>query len=277
MIFLKILNMGIAASWLITAVFVLRQLMKRAPKWLPCLLWALVAVRLICPFSLESALSLIPDAEPIQLSATSQISVSLAGKELLSYDKIPVSNVPVSTMSKNNLFDTLTHLGSLVWILGIAVLVCYAFVSSMRLHHKMQEAVPLQDRVWICDAVRSPFILGFIRPRIYLPSDMDAAQMKYVLAHEEAHLRCFDHWWKLLAYLLLCIYWFHPLVWIAHGLFCRDLELACDERVIKDMDFAGKKAYSSALLACSLPGRRVMISPLAFGEVGVRERIQTIL
>lgn len=276
MIFLKILNMGIAASWLIAAVFLLRLLMKKAPKCLSCLLWALVAVRLICPFSFESAFSFIPDATPIQPSAALQASSSRAGAELLSYNNV-YNKVPVSAMPKNILFETTLRLASLAWILGMTVLVCYGIFSYMRLRHKVQEAVPFQDRIWLCDAVHTPFILGFIRPRIYLPSDMDDAQIKYVLAHEKAHLRRLDHWWKLLAFLLLCIYWFHPLVWVAHCLFCRDLELACDERVIKDMDFAGKKAYSSALLACSLPRRKSIVYPLAFGEIGIRERIQTVL
>lgn len=220
MIFLKILNMGIAASWLITAVFLLRLLMKKAPKWLSCLLWALVAVRLICPFSFESAFSFIPDATPIQPSAALQASSSRAGAELLSYNNV-YNKVPVSAMPKNILFETTLRLASLAWILGMTVLVCYGIFSYMRLRHKVQEAVPFQDRIWLCDAVHTPFILGFIRPRIYLPSDMNDAQIKYVLAHEKAHLRRLDHWWKLLAFLLLCIYWFHPLVWVAHCLFCR--------------------------------------------------------
>lgn len=274
MILLKILNMGIAASWLIAAVFLLRLLMKKAPKWLSCLLWAFVAVRLICPFSLESAFSFIPDAAPIHPSAAPQASSSHASAELLSYDTVYNT---VSAMPKDSLSEAPLRLASLAWVFGMAVLVCYGIFSYIRLCQKVQEAVPFQDNVWICDAVHTPFILGFIRPRVYLPSDMDTAQMKYVLAHEKAHLRRLDHWWKLLAYLLLCIYWFHPLVWIAHCLFCRDLELACDERVIKDMDFAEKKAYSSALLACSLPRRKNIVYPPAFGEIGVRERIQTVL
>lgn len=276
MIFLKILNMGIAASWLIAAVFLLRLLMKKAPKSLFCLLWAFVAVRLICPFSLESTFSFIPDAAPIQPAAASQASSSRAIAELLSYDTV-YNTVPLSAIPKDSLFESTLRLASLAWILGMAVLVCYGVFSYMRLRQRVQEAVPFQDRIWLCDAVHTPFILGFIRPRVYLPSDIDTIQVKYVLAHEKAHLRRLDHWWKLLAYLLLCIYWFHPLVWIAHCLFCRDLELACDERVIKDMDFAEKKAYSSALLTCSLPRRRGIVYPLAFGEIGVRERIQTVL
>lgn len=276
-IFLKLLNMSIAAGWLIIAVTVLRLLIKKAPKWITCALWALVAVRLCCPFALESSFSLIPRAETIPLAdnPSSQNPV---------FDSGVLYNTSTNNFSANSRAavsarqpHTLLAGARLIWIVGLCIMLCYALISFLRIHHSIQEAVPLQEKIWICDAVRSPFILGLVRPRIYLPSALEHAQLPYVLAHEQAHLKRRDHWWKFLGYMLLAVYWFHPLVWLAYILFCRDLELACDEKVIKNMDLTGKKAYSSALVSCSMPRQMMTVSPLAFGEIGVKERVKTVL
>lgn len=280
-VFLKLLNMSITAGWLILAVLVLRLFLKKAPKWLSCVLWAIVAVRLVCPVSFESAFSLIPSAETVS-------------PEVVNYAKEPEidSGVPVIDDVLNpivrenfaqapgasvNPLQVWIWIASVIWAAGLTVMLGYALVSCLRIRGKVRESAPLRDNIRICDAVQSPFILGAIRPRIYLSSGMDEEQMAYVLAHEWAHLKRGDYFWKPFAYMLLSVYWFHPLVWAAYFLFCRDVELACDEKAVKDMDFDGKKAYCRALLACSMPGRVMLSYPLAFGEGRVRQRVKLIL
>lgn len=280
-IFLKLLNMSIAAGWLIVAVIVLRWLLGRAPKGLRCVLWAIVAVRLVCPFSFESVLSLIPSAETISPS-------------VVQYSKVPTVNtgIPVINSELNQVTDSSlaatpgdsvnplyvwTFAASIVWVIGLAVLLGIAVFSFLRIRRMVEEAVRLRDNIYICDAVKSPFILGLIRPRIYLPSDMEETQADYALVHEQAHLKRKDHWWKPFGYVLLAVYWFNPLVWLSYILLCRDIELACDEKAIRDLNMDGKKAYSEALVACSMKRRMIMACPIAFGEVGVKERVKTVL
>lgn len=280
-IFLKLFDMSIAAGWLILAVIVLRLFLKKAPKWLTCMLWALVAIRLICPFSLESPLSLIPrpgSLRPVASLYTQELptaggtsAASAAPNPIISGAFSPANSADAGSLSP------LMSAAGVLWAVGAICLSGYALISLLRIHKKVREAVPLWDNIRICDAVQSPFILGLIRPRIYLSSSTDPEQLPYVIAHEQAHIKRKDHWWKAIGYFLLAVYWFHPLLWIAYMLFCRDIELACDEKVIKDMSFAEKKAYSSALLASSAPRKMTLVCPLAFGEVGVKERIQTIL
>lgn len=284
-IFLKLCNMSIAAGWLILTVILLRVLLKRAPRWIHCLLWGIVAVRLICPFSIESVYSLIPSAETIQ-------SNTIIDGEF--YKNVPVIDSRISIINDTvnpvlqEAFDyeeeesaapmqIYTYLGDIVWSCGLLLLSVYALIGQFRMRHMLKEAVCYRDNIYFCDAVASPFLLGFIRPRIYLPSGMDEAEMSCVVLHEQAHLKRKDHWWKLLGYLLLSVYWFHPLCWAAYIIFCRDIEFACDEKVIKDMTLSEKKEYSRALLSCSCFGRVIMAYPLAFGEVGVKKRIKSVL
>lgn len=280
-VFIKIFNMSIAAGWLILAVIVLRFLLQKAPKWLPCTLWAFVAVRLICPFTFESTFSLIPSAETVspdvvRYAPEPSIDSGIPAIDGTLNPMIGEIFAPAPGASVNPL-DIWAFVASIIWVIGLAVLLGYAFISFLRLHGKVREAVPLQNHVWICDAVKSPFILGIVKPRIYLSSGMDAEQTKYVLAHERAHLKSGDHIWKPFGYVLLAVYWFHPLMWAAYILFCRDIEFACDERAVKDMNFDGKKAYCHALLSCSMPvGMRVSY-PLAFGEGRVKERVKHVL
>ena len=280
-IFLKLLNMSIAAGWLILAVILLRFLLKKAPKWLTCALWAIVAIRLLCPFSVESSFSLIPSAETVNPAIVQYASEPTidSGISLLDRTLNPIIGeyyVPELVESVNPL-QIRVFLGSILWIAGLLGMLGYAVISFLRIHFNVREAVPLRDNIRLCDAVKSPFILGIIRPRIYLPSGTGEEQLGYVLAHEQAHLKRRDHWWKPLGFILLSVYWFHPLVWAAYILLCRDIEIACDEKVIKDMDMAQKKAYSNALLTCSTQRKMVMACPLAFGEVGVKERVKTVL
>ncbi|MCH5345013.1 MAG: transcriptional regulator [Acetatifactor sp.] len=280
-VFLRLLNMSIAASWLIIAVIVLRLLLKRAPKWLPCTLWAIVAVRLICPFSFESSFSLIPSAETIspytvQYAQRPEIDSGVTFINNTLNPVISESFAPAPAASVNPLYVWM-YIASIVWVIGVICLLGYALVSFLRIRYKVREAMPLRDNIWICDAVNSPFILGLVRPRIYLSSSTDEEQMDYILVHEQAHLKRRDHWWKPLGYMLLAVYWFNPLVWAAYILLCRDIEIACDEKAIKDMDILQKKSYSNALVSCSVQRRMIVACPLAFGEVGVRERVKIVL
>lgn len=280
-IFLTLLNMSISASWLIAAVVILRFCLKKAPKWIPCALWTMVGVRLICPYSLESIFSLVPSAETIspyavQFAREPELN---SGVPLINHVLNPIireSFTPAPGASANPLHIWMLIAG-LIWAAGLAVLVGYALFGYLRMRHRVREAVLLRDNIWLCDAVKSPFILGVFKPRIYLSSSTAETHLEYVLAHEQTHLARKDNWWKPLGYLLLAVHWFNPLVWAAYALFCRDIELACDEQVIKGLSMDQKKAYSHALLACSTQKSMVMACPLAFGEVDVKERVSTVL
>ena len=279
-VFLKILNMSITASWLILAAIVLRLLLKKAPKWISCLLWALVAVRLICPFSFESVLSLVPAKEPvptdIMLSPKPTIETAVPVIDIAVNTVIADNFTPAPTDSANPLQIVIPIL-AVVWIVGVVVLLAYAFFSWFKLRRTVSASFPVEKDVKSCDDVKAPFILGVFKPVIYLPSSMSEGTLDYVLRHERAHLARHDHWWKPLGFLLLAVYWFNPLCWVAYMLLCRDIESACDERVIRDMDKGSMAAYSQALLDCSFSRRAIAACPLAFGEVGVKERIKGVL
>ena len=275
-VFLKLVNMSIAAGWLILAVVLLRALLKKAPKALRCALWALVAVRLLCPVSLESAWSLVPRAEALPRELFDTVEAAAPPAPAAPADAATAPRTPAAP-GAGTLARLAGRYGPAVWLCGMAALLLYALVSYLRLRRRVAAALPLKAGVWLCDDVRSPFILGVLRPRIYLPSDMEEEQVGCVLAHENAHLQRRDHLWKPLGFALLTVYWFNPLCWLAYALLCRDIELACDERVVRDLDPAGRKAYSSALLSCSAPRTTVAACPLAFGEVGVKERIGNVL
>ena len=279
-LFLNLLNMSISAGWLILAVLALRLLMKKAPKWLTCSLWALVAVRLVMPFSVESSFSLIPSTQtlPPEIITGNRFEISSG---------IPVIDHQINDVVLDSYYESVTvpadnglnvmGIASLVWLAGVAILALYALFSYLHLRRKVAASVNLGENVYLCDYIESPFILGIIRPKIYLPSAMDQTQWPHVLAHERAHLNRRDHWWKPLGFAILSVYWFNPLIWLAYTLLCRDIELACDEKVIRELGEPQKKAYSQALLACSMPRRLIAACPLAFGEVGVKERVKTVL
>lgn len=284
-IFLKLLNMSITASWIILAVLGIRLLFRRIPKWISCLLWGIVAIRLIFPFSIESTFSLQPSAEPIKSS------IMVEG-ERIPYVPFIDSNVGVVENTINPaLAETfayqetqsvaplqiVTEIAGGLWLCGMVVLLILALVSMIKLRLCVREAVLYRENIYICDAVKSPFILGIIRPRIYLSSSLSEEEMAYIIAHESAHLKRKDHLWKPFGYLLLCIYWFNPLCWVAYIMLCKDIELACDEKVIRDMNFEDKKEYSRVLLSCATQRRLVMVCPLAFGEVGVKDRVKLVL
>ena len=280
-IFLKLLNLSISASWLVLVVLVLRLVLKRAPKWVDVLLWGMVALRLMLPFSIESALSLIPSAETVspevvQFDPAPTITSGVTIIDNAVNPSLSESFAAAPLASVNPLY-VWTYLAGWVWLIGLAAMLLYALVSYLRLRRRVSASIPLWENVYVCDEVPSPFILGIVHPRIYLPSALDEAQRGSVLSHERAHLARRDHWWKPLGFALLAVYWFNPLLWLAYTLLCRDIELACDERVLRGMDAGQIKDYSSALLACSVPRRMLAACPLAFGEVGVGARVKNAL
>ena len=280
-IFLKLLNLSISASWLVLAVLVLRLVSKRSPKWMNVLLWGIVALRLVLPFSIESALSLIPSAETV-----SPVAVQSAPAPTITSGVSVIDNAvnpslsehfaAVPTASVNPLY-VWTEIAGWVWLIGLGAMLLYALASYLRLRRRVSVSLPIQDNIYLCDAISSPFILGVVKPHIYLPSGLDEVQRQNVLSHERAHLARRDHWWKPLGFALLAVYWFNPVLWLAYTLLCRDIELACDERVIRTMDESAVKTYSTVLLACSMPRKAVITCPLAFGEVGVKERVRNAL
>ena len=279
-IFLRILNMSIAAGWLILAVILLRFPLKKAPKWLTVLLWGIVAWRLTVPFSFESALSLIPSAETFNAHniqfETPAISSGIPAVNSAVNPVLGEIFAPDPMESVNPLY-VWTGIASVIWIAGIAAMLLYAAVSYARVRLSVAESAPYEDNIFLCDHVKSPFILGMVRPKIYLPSGISDASREPVIAHERAHLARRDHWWKPAGFLILAVHWFNPLCWAAYILLCRDIELACDEKVVRRMDLAEKKHYSTALLECSTGRRPVSVCPLAFGEVGVKERVKHVL
>ena len=302
-LFIDSLNLAVAASWLIVAILLLRPLLKRmAPKWVLCALWALVAVRLVCPVMLHSDVSayrLAGDAvqssgqvtyfedtgfcgdvsyRPATLlpgvSAAMTAAAPISGT---ADDAAPETSVDTaarpSTPSRSIDMNPL----SIAWAVGIYIMVMAALAGYLSLRSQVAASIPLEGSVYLCDNIKSPFILGVLRPRIYLTSGMSETARDCVLRHEKAHLRRWDHVWKPLGFALLVVYWYDPLVWLAYILFCRDMELACDERVIRDMAAEERAAYSQALLDCSQGRRWVAACPLAFGEVGVKTRVKEVL
>ena len=280
-VFLKLLNLSISASWLVLAVLVLRLISKRSPKWMNVLLWGIVALRLVLPFSIESALSLIPSAETVSPAVVQfdPAPTITSGVNIIDNAVNPSLSehfAAAPTMSVNPLY-VWTYLAGWVWLIGLGAMLLYALVSYLRLRRRVSVSLCVRENIYLCDAISSPFILGVVKPHIYLPSGLDEVQRQNVLSHERAHLTRRDHWWKPLGFALLAVYWFNPVLWLAYALLCRDIELACDERVIRTMDESAVKTYSTVLLACSMPRKAVITCPLAFGEVAVKERVRNAL
>ena len=279
-LFLKIINMSISASWLVLAVLILRFVLKKAPKWINVLLWGIVAIRLICPFSFESTLSLIPSAETIPLNigmdTTPTINSGISAINNAVNPIISQSNTPMAGASVNLLQITI-GIYEYIWIFGMIALALYTVISYWRLRRKVDTAVRYKDNIFQSENVSFPFVLGIIKPRIYLPFKMNGQYLEYVVAHEQAHICRKDHWWKPLGFLLLMIHWFNPLMWLAYVLLCRDIELACDEKVIKELGNEQRGDYTQALVACSVNRRMIAACPLAFGEVSVKERVKYVM
>ena len=279
-VFLKILNMSISASWLVLAVLLLRLALKRAPKWVSVLLWGIVAVRLICPISMESMFSLIPSAQTvspeIMMDWTPTISTGIGSLDNVVNPIITQTFAP-DPLSSANPLQILIPVASIVWLTGIAVMLIYTAISYILLRRKVATAVLLQNRIYQSENVPSPFVLGILKPKIYLPFQLDGQSLEHVIAHEMSHIRRKDHWWKPIGFLLLALHWFNPLMWVGYILLCRDIELACDEKVIKELDNENRASYTEALVACSIHRRSIAACPLAFGEVGVKERVKSVM
>ena len=279
-LFLKILNMSISASYLVLAVIALRFLLKKAPKWVNVLLWGIVAIRLLCPFTLESALSLIPSAQTvspeIMLDPTPTIDSGIPAVNNALNPILTETFAPDPVASANPL-QIWIFLASILWLAGMGLMTLYTIFSYWRLHRRLRTATVLAGNLYQSEHVSSPFILGLLRPKIYLPYHLENPDISYVIAHEQAHILRRDHWWKPLGFSLLTVYWFNPLLWAAYILLCRDIELACDERVIRDLGKQQRADYSQALLNSSIHRRHIVACPLAFGEVGVRERVIRVL
>lgn len=287
-VFLLFLNMGLTATWIVLAVIAVRALCYKAPKAMMVGLWALVGVRLLCPVLAESITSLIPSAEIVSADIllaeqpkihTGVYALNSTINPLLSEHLAQghsVSDVPVPGANGSPM-QLVVCVATIVWLAGMAVMFAYSTCAYLWLRHKVKISLCYRDNIFFCDTIATPFVFGFIKPRIYLPSGMAGDGIEYVIAHETAHLKRKDHWWKTLAFFLLSVYWFHPLLWLAYLLFSRDMERACDEKVIRGMGDEAKKGYAETLVSCSLQKRMLFVCPLAFGEVGVKNRVKSVL
>ena len=280
-IFSALLNRAVAATLLILAVCVYRALSPKAPKWTRLFLWALAGLRLCLPFSIRSAWSLVPsekilDYETAQYAAKPEITSGIAALNRAVNPAFGESFAATPAASVNPL-QVWMHLAGIVWAIGVLALLLAALVSVWKLRRRVRASIELQKGVRLCDAIDTPFLLGLFRPTVYLPSQLSQQERDVVLAHEAAHKTHGDCVWKGLGYGILCVYWFYPPVWLGYALFCRDLELACDERAVKRLSLEEKKRYASVLLSCSVPRGSFPVCPLAFGEVGVKERVKRVL
>lgn len=279
-IFLHIVNISITAGWMILAVLLLRLILKNAPKYIRLILWALVGLRLLLPFSLKSNFSLVPSVETIPYDIALQRVPSVNTGLTVTNDLInPVIEKSLSTkgIQSMNPLQFLLPVLSILWILGVVALFLYAFISYLKLKKEIRASILVSENIYICDDIKSPFILGVIRPKIYIPSNLEEKHKSFVLSHERAHIERKDYLWKILGFMLLSIYWFQPLTWVSYLLFCKDMELSCDEKVIKDYSKEEKARYSEALLHLSFPKKRILSCPVFFGESAVKERIKRVL
>ena len=279
-IFMKLVNMSISAGWVCLAVVLLRLLLQKAPKWSRLMLWAIVGLRLVLPFSMESVLSLLPSGETIDtnryvsrpyvhsgIAPIDRAANHALGERYFEGVTVPPAEAPTNPM----------HILAILWLIGMAAMFAYMLISYIRIRQKMQTATKIQENVYESELVETPFVLGTLQPRIYLPYAVREADRRYILAHETAHIRHYDHLMKPFAFALLTVYWFQPLIWLAFILFCRDLEFACDERVIRTLNVTDRANYSQALLACSLPQKKISVCPLAFSENDTKNRIRSVL
>lgn len=277
--FLDLLNISIAAGWVVLAVALLRLILRKTPKWIVCLMWTTVGLRLAGLFSFESEISLIPSTKIINdpkaagrmVIQTGFESIDASANEFL--DSCFYENVTVPA----DFFGEVMKICGAIWLIGVLVLSAYSVISYLRLRHRVRVSLHWRDKIYLCDDIDSPFVMGIFRPRIYLPSGMDEQQIFCVLRHEEAHIKRLDPLWKMLGFALLTVYWFNPFMWMAYMLFSRDIEQACDEKAISNLNYGGKQEYSRALLYCGTRRKIFVASPVAFGEVGVEQRVRSVL
>lgn len=279
-VFLKTVNVSISAGWMILAVLMLRFLLKKSPKWIRVLLWGIVAIRLLCPFSIESVWSLVPSAETIPMDIEMDGSPAIdSGINALNTTVNPLlqKTFTPKTGESANPLQIWIPVFEMIWILGMLVILFYGAFSLWRLYRNLATAVRYKEQIFQSEKISAPFVLGLVKPKIYLPCQLDAQDLEYVIAHEKAHICRKDHWWKPAAFFLLTVHWFNPLMWLAFALLCRDIELACDEKVIRNLNSEKRADYTQALVRCSLFRRKIISCPLAFGEVGVKTRVRAVL
>ncbi len=276
-LFLKVVNMSITAGILAVVVMLLRLILKKAPRWMHVLLWGLVAVRLMIPVPLESSFSLMPQTRWIEQETipAAGISPDSVPEAVVRGEQVTVSYPAGEPEIQKNV--SAAFVLACIWLAGIAVLVLYTGFSYIRVYRRVQTAFRIKENVWQSANIPSPFVFGIFRPKIYLPTGITEEHQAYVIAHEKAHIHRHDHWWKPLGFLLLNIHWFNPVLWLAYILLCRDIEMACDERVVKEYDMEKRADYSAALLRCSVKRSMIAVCPLAFGEVDVKTRIKAVL
>lgn len=278
-VLMKLFNMSIAASWIVLVILILRVILKGIPKWLNCILWGLAGVRLVLPVSFVSDLSLLPSAETVSeplyyrgpYIESGIVTLDNYINEAIKWKYLKNQWIVFET------FDEIKTKLTIIWLIGVIVLLTYAFVSYVYLKRMIRTAVLLRDNIYQCENVISPFVLGIRRPKIYLSFYMNEQDMEHVIAHECAHIKRKDHWWKCLAYILLIINWFNPILWVGYELFCKDIELACDEDVIKNLNREQRADYSQALLTCSVNKNRITACPLTFNEDDVKSRVKSVL
>ena len=279
-LFLELLNLSIMAGWLILAVLVVRICFKKAPKYIRCILWGLVGLRLMFPFSIESIFSLLPSGKVIEPEIVYDLNPTInSGIGVIdnATNQLMMDSFAPDMQNSVNPLQIVTFIASNLWVLGVIVMLIYCAISYILVRRKVFDAVKKEGNVYESERVVTPFVLGIFRPRIYIPYQMDEDARSYVVEHEKAHIRRGDHISKLVGFLVLSVYWFNPLIWVAYILFCKDIELACDEKVLKSIGETQKKNYSRVLLQYSVSPKMIAACPLAFGEVAIRQRIKNVL
>lgn len=278
-IFLEILNNAWITGVLILVVIVFRLLLKKTPKYINCILWGIVGLKLMIPFDISSSFGLLPSGKTIE-TVSNGVSPIIVRTGIASVDTSVNEYVGAISQSLPSAHDSMIHwmdVFSILWMVGIGVMLVYLMVSYIFIRRKVASSILVEKGVSICDEIKSPFLFGMVKPHIYLPSGLEKEKRMYVLSHERMHLKRGDHLWKPLGFLILTVYWFQPLCWLAYVLLCKDIELACDERVIKKRDASWRANYCQVLLDCSVGNRKIIAVPLAFGEVGVKERVKRVL
>jgi len=281
-LFISVLNMSLTASYAILFVIIIRLLLKKAPKVISYALWGVVAFRLVAPFTFESVFSLLPrngDRDPIPQDRIHQQSPQInSGIEVV--DSFVGGTLPAPTVGDSvNPLQIYIQIGSYIWVLGMMALLIYSLVSVLLLKKQLKNAQLIEQNIYEAENLKTPFVLGLIRPKIYLPVGLHVEERSYILLHEQTHIKRYDHIIKLAAFLVLSVHWFNPLVWVAFMLMSRDMEFSCDERVLNKMnsDIYIRKSYASSLLSLATDRHILNGSPLAFGEGNVKGRIKNVL
>ena len=271
-LFIKLINLSIYASILVAVVLLLRLVSRRSPKWVICLIWALVGIRLVVPFSIQSSFSLLPQSEPVSSTALFKtVSLSQAQEGIVSSGAASVTEASRSGIS------SVFHILSYIWLFGVILMLLYGVISYIVLRKTLRTATLYDDGIRQSEKVDSPFVLGFLRPTIYIPYTLFGKDLEYVLSHEKTHIRRKDHLWKPAGFLLLSVYWFNPAIWLAYAALSKDIELACDESVIRSLDKDERKNYSRALLNLSIRQKLITACPVAFGKTAVRNRVDHVM